>query len=42
MADLVADAVAPAPGPRLLAGMAGAAGNPLFVTELLGALARKG
>jgi predicted ATPase len=30
------------PGSGLLAGMAGAAGNPLFVTELLAALAQEG
>jgi len=35
---LVAQAVAAEPGPRLLAEVAGAAGNPLFVIELLGAL----
>ena len=40
--ELVADAVAAEPGQLLLAGMAGAAGNPLFVTELLGALAQEG
>src|ERR1700722_18903109 len=39
---LVADAVAAVPGPGLLAGISGAAGNPLFVTELLGALAHEG
>jgi DNA-binding CsgD family transcriptional regulator/tetratricopeptide (TPR) repeat protein len=39
---LVAQAVAAEPGPRLLAEVAGAAGNPLFVTELLGALAQEG
>src|SRR6476469_7374849 len=38
--ELVTDAVGAAPGQRLLAGISGAAGNPLFVTELLGALAR--
>jgi hypothetical protein len=38
---LVAQAVAAEPGPRLLAEVAGAAGNPLFVTELLGALAQE-
>jgi len=38
----VAQAVAAEPGPRLLAEVAGAAGNPLFVTELLGALAQEG
>ena len=39
---LVAQAVAAEPGPRLLAQVSGAAGNPLFVTELLGALAQEG
>jgi len=39
---MVAQAVAAEPGPRLLAEVAGAAGNPLFVTELLGALAEEG
>ena len=38
----MAQAVAAEPGPRLLAEVAGAAGNPLFVTELLGALAQEG
>ncbi|HMI25185.1 MAG TPA: AAA family ATPase, partial [Streptosporangiaceae bacterium] len=41
VAELVADAVGAAPGRRLLAGVSGAAGNPLFVTELLGALAQE-
>ena len=40
--DLVADAVAAVPGRGLLAGISGAAGNPLFVTELLAALAQEG
>ena len=40
--DLVADAVAAVPGRGLLAGISGAAGNPLFVTEMLGALAQEG
>ena len=40
--ELVAEAVAAVPGPGLLAGLAGAAGNPLFVTELLAALAQEG
>ena len=40
--ELVTDAVAAVPGPGLLAGIAGAAGNPLFVTELLAALAQEG
>jgi predicted ATPase len=38
----VADAVNAVPGPGLLAGISGAAGNPLFVTELLAALAQEG
>jgi hypothetical protein len=42
VAGLVAQAVAAEPGPRLLAEVAGAGGNPLFVTELLGALAQEG
>ncbi len=42
VAELVAEAVAAVPGPGLLAGISGAAGNPLFVTELLGALAQEG
>lgn len=41
VAELVADSVGAAPGCRLLAGISGAAGNPLFVTELLGALAHE-
>ena len=40
--ELVADTVAAAPGQGLLAGISGAAGNPLFVTEMLGALAQEG
>ena len=40
--DLVADTVAAEPGPGLLAEVSGAAGNPLFVTELLGALLAEG
>jgi DNA-binding CsgD family transcriptional regulator/tetratricopeptide (TPR) repeat protein len=40
--DLVADAVAADPGPALLAEAAGAGGNPLFVTELVGALLQEG
>jgi DNA-binding CsgD family transcriptional regulator len=40
--DLVADAVAAEPGPALLAETAGAGGNPLFVTELVGALLQEG
>ena len=42
VAELVAEAVAAVPGPGLLAGISGAAGNPLFVTELLAALAQEG
>ncbi|MGO9219516.1 MAG: ATP-binding protein [Streptosporangiaceae bacterium] len=42
VAEMVAEAVAAVPGPGLLAGISGAAGNPLFVTELLGALAQEG
>jgi DNA-binding CsgD family transcriptional regulator len=42
VSELVADAVAAVPGPRLLAEVSGAAGNPLFVTELLGALTQEG
>src|SRR5215472_14192597 len=42
VSDLVAEMVAAVPGQRLLARMAGAAGNPLFVTELLAALAQEG
>jgi len=40
--DLAAESVAADPGPALLAGLAGAAGNPLFVLELLGALTQEG
>jgi DNA-binding CsgD family transcriptional regulator len=40
--DLVADAVGAEPGPGLLAEAAGAGGNPLFVTELVGALLQEG
>ena len=42
VAELVAEAVAAVPGPGLLTGISGAAGNPLFVTELLGALVQEG
>ena len=42
MADLAADAMGAAPGRGLLAGLAGAAGNPLFVTEMLDALVQEG
>lgn len=38
---LVAQVVDAEPGPRLLAEVAGAAGNPLFITELLGALTQE-
>jgi tetratricopeptide (TPR) repeat protein len=40
--ELVAEAIAAQPGRRLMAGVSGAAGNPLFVTELLAALAQEG
>jgi DNA-binding CsgD family transcriptional regulator/tetratricopeptide (TPR) repeat protein len=40
--DLVADAVAAEPGSALLVEAAGAGGNPLFVTELVGALLQEG
>lgn len=39
---LVSEAVTAEPGPGLMAEMSGAAGNPLFVTELLAALAQEG
>jgi DNA-binding CsgD family transcriptional regulator/tetratricopeptide (TPR) repeat protein len=42
VAGLVAKTVAAQPGPRLLAQVAGARGNPLFITELLGALIQEG
>jgi DNA-binding CsgD family transcriptional regulator len=42
VAELAADAMGAAPGWGLLAGLSGAAGNPLFVTEMLGALAQEG
>ena len=42
VSDLVAEVVAATPSEGLLARMAGAAGNPLFVTELLEALAQEG
>jgi predicted ATPase len=42
VAELVADALAAQPGPVLLAEIGGAAGNPLFVTELLDALVDEG
>ena len=41
-AAAVAETVAAEPGPRLLARISGAAGNPLFVTELVGALVQEG
>ncbi len=41
VAGLVAETVAAEPGPRLLAEVAGAGGNPLFVTELLGAIVQE-
>jgi DNA-binding CsgD family transcriptional regulator/tetratricopeptide (TPR) repeat protein len=37
--DLITDSSGAEPGPRLLAAVARAAGNPLFITELLSALA---
>ncbi len=40
--DLVTDAVAAEPGRRLLEEMAGARGNPLFLTELLAAIKQEG
>ncbi len=40
--ELVADTVAAEPGRRLMAKVAGAGGNPLFVTELLAAIAEDG
>jgi len=42
VSGLVAETVGAEPGPALLAQVAGAAGNPLFVTELLGALLQDG
>ena len=42
VAGLVAETVAAEPGPGLLARISGAAGNPLFVTELVGALVQEG
>jgi len=41
VADLVAETVAADPGPVLLAEIAGAGGNPLFVTELVAALVQE-
>jgi len=40
--DLVAETVAAEPGPGLLEEISGAAGNPLFITELLGAIIQEG
>ena len=40
--DLVADAVAADPGPGLMSEVNGAAGTPLFITELVAALAQEG
>jgi predicted ATPase len=40
--ELVSDMVSAEPGPGLLAEISGAAGNPLFVTELLAALRAEG
>ena len=42
VSGLVAETIGAEPGPALLAQVAGASGNPLFVTELLGALAQDG
>ena len=42
VAELVAEAVAAEPGPRLMAEVAAAGGNPLFVTELVAALLSEG
>ncbi len=42
MTDLVAEIVRAQPGPRLLAEVSGAGGNPLFVTELVSALVEEG
>jgi DNA-binding CsgD family transcriptional regulator len=42
VAELVAEVVAAEPGRRLLAEVAGAGGNALFVTELVGALLEEG
>lgn len=42
MADLVAAALGAHPGPNLLAQIEGAAGNPLYAIELVGALAEEG
>jgi predicted ATPase len=42
VAELVAEAVGAEPAPRLMAGVAAAGGNPLFVTELVAALLHEG
>ena len=42
VAGLVGEVVAAEPGQQLLAGVAGAGGNPLYVTELVGALLQEG
>jgi len=42
VSDLVSETLAAEPGPGLLAEVSGAAGNPLFVTELLAALRQEG
>jgi tetratricopeptide (TPR) repeat protein len=42
VAELVAEVAAAQPGRRLLAEVAGTGGNPLFVTELVGALLQEG
>ena len=42
VSGLVTETLGAEPGPALLAQLAGAAGNPLFVTELLGALVQDG
>ncbi len=42
VSDLVAEALDAEPGPGLLREIAGAGGNPLFVTELLGAICEEG
>ena len=40
--ELVAEVVAAEPGPGLLDEISGSAGNPLFITELLGAIVQEG
>lgn len=40
--DLVSELLSAEPGPGLLAGISGASGNPLFITELLVALQQEG